>query len=170
MQQESSSSHNRQETPEINKEEKVWSENQWAVFKTIVFLAINNYFNIEFETLEEALVHFRKVCVGTENGKEIKIHLNFKQMASDSNISEKECNQKFQTLLGKELLSWPENTVAAIKTRILELWKQEQETDIAKRKKLIKAKIEQEFSFKQQLQYSYKEIQNKIDHILRKLQ
>ncbi|CAL6039105.1 GYF_domain [Hexamita inflata] len=151
-------------------ESKSWSENQWAVFKTVVFEAILNYFEIEFETLEEALVHYRKAIVGTEDGKATKVHLNFKQMASDSNISEKECNQKFQTLLGKELLSWPENTVTAVKTRILELWQQEQEPAIAKRKKLIKAKIEQEFSLKQQVQYSYKEIQNKIDHILRKLQ
>ncbi|CAL6012018.1 GYF_domain [Hexamita inflata] len=151
-------------------ESKNWSENQWAVFKTVVFEAILNYFEIEFETLEEALVYYRKAIVGADDGKATKIHLNFKQMASDSNISEKECNQKFQTLLGKELLSWPDNTVTAVKTKILELWQQEHEPDIAKRKKLIKAKIEQEFSLKQQVQYSYKEIQNKIDHILRKLQ
>ncbi|CAL6012036.1 Hypothetical_protein [Hexamita inflata] len=87
-------------------------------------------------------------------------------MASDCNISERQCHLKFQTLLGKELLSWPDDIVAAVKTRILELWKQEQESDIAKRKKLIKAKIEQEFNLKQQVQYSYKEISNKINYQL----
>ncbi|CAL6030007.1 Hypothetical_protein [Hexamita inflata] len=151
-------------------ESKSWSENQWAVFRTVVFQAIKNYFNIEFETLEDALVYYRNQTVGTEDGKATKIHLNFKQIASDGKISEKDCRQKFQTLLGKELESWPDKIVAAVKARILELWQQEQEPDIAKRKKLIKAKIEQEFRLKQQVQYTYKEIQNKIDHILRKLQ
>ncbi|CAL5982457.1 GYF_domain [Hexamita inflata] len=151
-------------------ESKSWSESQWDAFRTVVFQAIKNYFNTEFETLEEALVHYRNQTVGTEDGKATKIHLNFKQIASDGKISEKDCRQKFQTLLGKELLSWPEEIVAAVKARILELWQQEQEPDIVKRKKLIKAKIEQEFRLKQQVQYTYKEIQNKIDHVLRKLQ
>ncbi|CAL6012054.1 GYF_domain [Hexamita inflata] len=142
-----------------------WSEIQWNVFKTIVFEALKRVFNIQFQTLQEALVYYREHIVGIE-GNATKIHLSFDNMGKECGISGKECNQKFQTLLGKELLSWPDDIVAAVKTRILELWQQEQEPNIAKRKKLIKAKIEQEFNLKQQVQYSYKEISNKINYQL----
>ncbi|CAL6030022.1 GYF_domain [Hexamita inflata] len=142
-----------------------WSEIQWSIFKTIVFEVLKRVFNIQFQTLQEALIYYREHIVGVE-GNATKIHLSFDNMGKECGISEKECNQKFQTLLGKELLSWPEKIVAAVKARILELWQQEQEPDIAKRKKLIKAKIEQEFRLKQQVQYSYKEISNKINYQL----
>ncbi|CAL5982459.1 GYF_domain [Hexamita inflata] len=151
-------------------EQKIWSESQWDAFRTVVFQAIKNYFNTEFETLEEALVHYRKSIVGTKDGKATKIHLNFKKIANDSNISEKECNLKFQTLLGKVLLSWPEEVVDAVKARVLILCQEIQQPDVTQKKKQIKATIEQEFNLKQQVQYSYKQIQNIIDHILRKLQ
>ncbi|CAL6030011.1 GYF_domain [Hexamita inflata] len=151
-------------------EQKIWSESQWDAFRTVVFEAIINYFEIEFETLEEALVYYRKQTVGTEDGKATKIHLNFKQMASECKISEKQCNLKFQTLLGKVLLSWPEEVVDVVKARVLILCQEIQQPDVTQKKKQIKATIEQEFNLKQQVQYSYKQIQNIIDHILRKLQ
>ncbi|CAL6039153.1 Hypothetical_protein [Hexamita inflata] len=174
MQQESSSSHNRQETPEIINnlltEAKIWSENQWMIFKTVVFETIKQYFNIPFQTLEEALVYYRNCIVGSESEKETKIHLNFKQMANDSDmITEKECRQKFQTLLENTLQSWPQERVQAVKTRILELWQQVQEPEITQRKKLIQAMIEEEFQLKQQVQFKYKEMQNKINYILKNL-
>ncbi|CAL6029964.1 Hypothetical_protein [Hexamita inflata] len=147
-----------------------WSQSQWMIFKTVVFDTIKQYFNIPFQTLEEALVHYRNCIVGSENGKATKIHLNFKQMANDSDmITEKECRQKFQTLLENTLQSWPQDRVEAVKTRVLELWQQVQEPEIAQRKKLIKAMIEEEFQLKQQVQFKYKEMQNKINYIFKNL-
>ncbi|CAL5982387.1 Hypothetical_protein [Hexamita inflata] len=147
-----------------------WSQSQWMIFKTVVFETIKQYFKVQFQTLEEALVHYRNCIVGSENGKATKIHLNFKQIANDSDmITEKECRQKFQTLLENTLQSWPQERVEAVKTRILELWQQVQEPEIAQRKKLIKAMIEEEFQLKQQVQFKYKEMQNKINYILKNL-
>ncbi|CAL6012050.1 GYF_domain [Hexamita inflata] len=148
---------------------KNWSESQWTAFKTKILKAIIQYFNIEFQTLEEALIYYRKCIVGAENGKATKIHLNFKKIASDCDITEKECRQKFQTLLGNQLQSWPEEVIAEVNERILKLQKEIQEPDIAKRKDQIRDIIELEFHLKQQVQYRYKEISNKIDYILRKL-
>ncbi|CAL6011922.1 Hypothetical_protein [Hexamita inflata] len=146
------------------------SQSQWMIFKTVVFETIKQYFKVQFQTLEEALVHYRNCIVGSENGKATKIHLNFKQIANDSDmITEKECRQKFQTLLENTLQSWPQERVEAVKTRILELWQQVQEPEIAQRKKLIKAMIEEEFQLKQQVQFKYKEMQNKINYILKNL-
>ncbi|CAL6029985.1 Hypothetical_protein [Hexamita inflata] len=181
------SSHNKQETPEIinnpfdestnEKPEQITnpltvsnnqSEMQWNVFKTVVFEAIKNFFKIEFKTLEEAFIHYRKAIVGTEDGKPTKINLNFKQMASDCKISEKQCRQQFfKTLPQKILQEWPQDIVSAIKARLNQLWEQNQEPDIATKKKIIKDTIGSEFKLMQQVQYNYIEIQNKIDYILR---
>ncbi|CAL6012026.1 GYF_domain [Hexamita inflata] len=147
-----------------------WTQSQQKAFEASIFEVIKQYFDIEFQTLQEAILHHRKETISPEGGNATRIHLNFKKIASDNKISEQECNHKFQTLQANTLDQWPDEVVVAVKARVVKLWKEIQEPDIAKRKKLIKAIIEQEFLLKQQVQYNYKEITNKINYSLNKLQ
>ncbi|CAL5982467.1 GYF_domain [Hexamita inflata] len=147
-----------------------WTQSQQKAFEASIFEVIKQYFDIEFQTLQEAILHHRKETISPEGGNATRIHLNFKKIASDNKISEQECNHKFQTLQANTLDQWPDEVVVAVKARVIKLWKEIQEPDIAKRKKLIKAIIEQEFLLKQQVQYNYKEITNKINYSLNKLQ
>ncbi|CAL6012032.1 Hypothetical_protein [Hexamita inflata] len=129
---------------------------------------IQKYFEIEFETLEAALIYYRKQTVGTEDGIATKIHLNFKQIAIESDIvTDKDCRQKFYTLLENTLKPWPIEVVERVKARIFVLWNELPEKTT--RKELIKETIENEFQFKQQIEYKYKEMQNKINYILKNL-
>ncbi|CAL6012038.1 GYF_domain [Hexamita inflata] len=147
-----------------------WTQSQQKAFEASIFEVIKQYFDIEFQTLQEAILHHRKETISPDGGNATRIHLNFKKIASDNKISEQECNHKFQTLQANTLDQWPDEVVVAVKARVVKLWKEIQEPDIAKRKKLIKAIIEQEFLLKQQVQYNYKEITNKIYYSLNKLQ
>ncbi|CAL6030016.1 Hypothetical_protein [Hexamita inflata] len=158
-----------------------WSENQWDEFNAAVFKAIKNYFNdLQLQTPNEALLHYRARIVGVkkegdtyvldETIKPTKIHLNFQQIASDCDITEQYCRQKFQTLQEKILQEWPQDKVDAVDARINQLWQQIQEPDIATKKKVIRDTIDSEFHLIQQVQYKYKQISNKINYIISKLQ
>ncbi|CAL6030014.1 GYF_domain [Hexamita inflata] len=146
-----------------------WTQGQQKAFEASIFEVIKQYFDIEFQTLREAILHHRMKTISPEGGNATRIHLNFKKIASDNKITEKECNHKFQTLQANTLNQWPEEVVAAVQARVVKLWKELQEPDISERKKQIKATIEQEFHLKQQVQYNYKQITNAINYILRNL-
>ncbi|CAL5982471.1 GYF_domain [Hexamita inflata] len=149
---------------------------------------INNSKITEFKTLEDALIFYRKHIVGVDDDSEegedniapntqqethniikgSKIHLNFKQIAQECGMSEKDCRQRFQTLLANELQEWPQESVNQINQRIQQLSLQFPELDVKQKKNQIKLVLEAEFQLKQQVQYSYKEISNKINYQLTK--
>ncbi|CAL6030021.1 Hypothetical_protein [Hexamita inflata] len=154
----------------VMKRKSLSSQHSMNKFEQNIFKAIQKYFEIEFETLEDALIYYRKQTVGTEDGKATKIHLNFKQIATESDIiTDKDCRQKFYTLLENTLKPWPIEVVERVKARIPVLWNELPEQNQTTRKELIKETIENEFQFKQQVEYKYKEMQNKINYILKNL-
>ncbi|CAL6039051.1 GYF_domain [Hexamita inflata] len=161
-------------------ESKKWSESQWAAYKDAVFKAIKQCFHIEFETLKEAIIHHRIQTVGgvkkdgdkyvlDDTIKPTKIHLKFKQIASDCNSTKNECNKQFFQLQQKVLDKWPEEKLTEIEARINELWIEIHEPDINTKKQIIQECIDLEFHPIQQVQYRYKQITNKIDNIFKKL-
>ncbi|CAL5982229.1 GYF_domain [Hexamita inflata] len=161
-------------------ESKKWSESQWAAYKDAVFKAIKQCFHIEFETLKEAIIHHRIQTVGgvkkdgdeyvlDDTIKPTKIHLKFKQIASDCNSTKNECNKQFFQLQQKVLDKWPEEKLTEIEARINELWIEIHEPDINIKKQIIQECIDLEFHPIQQVQYRYKQITNKIDNIFKKL-
>ncbi|CAL5982277.1 GYF_domain [Hexamita inflata] len=162
--------------------------NKSLLFEPILLIAINKYYQdlpvekrtdpalTEFKTLEEALIFYRKCIVGVndvqpQNQDKIKgskIHLNFKQIAQECGMSEKDCRQRFQTLLANELQEWPQESVNQINQRIQQLSQQFPELSVEEKKTKIRQLLDEEFQLRQQVQYSYKEITNKINYQLKK--
>ncbi|CAL6030032.1 Hypothetical_protein [Hexamita inflata] len=160
---------------------KKWSESQWAVYKDAVFEAIKKYFNIEFDTLKDALIYHRIQTVGgvkQEGNKYVldetimptKVPLNFEQIAKKCGSTGNKCNKQLVTLQENEFDDWPEKEVDTIVARINELWEKIQEHDIVQKKKIIRKTIGSEFHLNQQVQYRDKQIKNKINYVLGKLQ
>ncbi|CAL6030039.1 GYF_domain [Hexamita inflata] len=160
---------------------KKWSESQWAVYKDAVFEAIKKYFNIEFDTLKDALIYHRIQTVGgvkQEGNKYVldetimptKVPLNFEQIAIKCGSTENKCYKQLVTLQDNEFDDWPEKEVDMIVARINELWEKIQEHDIVQKKKIIRKTIGSEFHLNQQVQYRDKQIKNKINYVLGKLQ
>ncbi|CAL6012030.1 GYF_domain [Hexamita inflata] len=160
-------------------------------YKSTMINDIDEYNNskiTEFKTLEGALIFYRKLIVGVDDDSEegedniapniqqethniikgSKIHLNFKQIAQECGMSEKDCRQRFQTLLANKLQEWPKESVNQINQRIQQLSQQFPELDVKQKKNQIKLVLEAEFQLKQQAKYSYKEISNKINYQLTK--
>ncbi|CAL6012198.1 Hypothetical_protein [Hexamita inflata] len=165
-------------------------QNKFCKFEQSILIAINNYFKSlnemkteskvsEFQTLEDALVFYKNCIVGVNDAKEnednitglakgSKIHLNFKQISIECGMSEKDCRQRFQTLLANELQDWPQGTVNQIIQRIQQLSLQFPELSVEEKKTKIRSVLDEEFQLRQQVQYSYKEITNKINYQLKK--
>ncbi|CAL5982133.1 Hypothetical_protein [Hexamita inflata] len=152
---------------------------EFCKFEQSILIAINNYFKSlnemkteskvsEFKTLEDALVFYNKCIVGVNDAKGSKIHLNFKQISIECELSEKDCRQRFQTLLTNKLQEWPKDTVNQIVQRMQQLSLQFPELSVEEKKTKIKQLLDEEFYLRQQVQYSYKEITNKINYQLKK--
>ncbi|CAL6039129.1 Hypothetical_protein [Hexamita inflata] len=88
-------------------------------FEGLIFAAIKEYFSLEqFENLRDALIYQRQYTVGAVNGKVSRVSMNFQKIAVECELTEKQCKDKFQKLVAKELSQpWPEETVAAVKKK-----------------------------------------------------
>ncbi|CAL6029978.1 Hypothetical_protein [Hexamita inflata] len=140
-------------------------------FEGLIFTAIKEYFSLEqFENLQDALLYQRQYTVGAINGKASRVRMNFQKIAVECEITEKQCKDKFQQLVAKELSQpWPEEIVAAVRERIEQLW---QYPSANKEEKIrrIKTILEDEFEFKQKVQYNRQDMANIINYKIKQLE
>ncbi|CAL6012176.1 Hypothetical_protein [Hexamita inflata] len=135
-------------------------------FKEAVLKMLTKVFDgVQFQTLAEALIHYKK-CLIQDNKR---IRTNFQQISLECGLTEKECANMFRAELDNLGQRWPEETVNKITQRIEQLWQELPESDNQKKKQQIRELIEKEFQLRQQVEYSNKEIRNKIDYTLKLL-
>ncbi|CAL5982475.1 Hypothetical_protein [Hexamita inflata] len=142
-------------------------------FKILVQIAFEDYFlksdNLRFNSFQEMIIHYRRCVVEDAT----KIHINLKQIAAKCQITEKQCNQMFQTLISNELIEWPKDIVAQVVQRIIQLnqmlLQNQPELSVELKESQIRLILDEEFQLKQQVQYDYKQITNKINYQLKKL-
>ncbi|CAL6030019.1 GYF_domain [Hexamita inflata] len=142
-------------------------------FKILVKIAIEDYFlksdNLRFNSFQEMIIHYRRCIVEDAT----KIHINLKQIAAKCQITEKQCNSMFQTLLSNVLIEWPKDIVAQVVQRIpqinYQLSQDQPELSVAQKESQIRLILDEEFQLKHQVQYDYKQITNKINYQLKKL-
>ncbi|CAL5982431.1 Hypothetical_protein [Hexamita inflata] len=140
-------------------------------FEGLIFAAIKEYFTLEqFQNLRDALLYQRQYTVGAVNGKVSRVSMNFQKIAVECELTEKQCKDKFQQLVAKELSQpWPEETVAAVKKKIEELWQLPSASDAEKKSK-IKTILEDEFKFKQKVQHNRQDMANIINYKIKQLE
>ncbi|CAL6012012.1 Hypothetical_protein [Hexamita inflata] len=113
---------------------------------------------------KESLVNYRKHYAIR------RIHLNFKKIAAQLGVTEKDVSHMFRTLQDNELDALPEDTAEAIRQRIELQWAQYSQYNKFDRVRFIKSTIECDFYLASQFQCSPRKITNKINFILKKLQ
>ncbi|CAL6012020.1 Hypothetical_protein [Hexamita inflata] len=156
-------------------------------FEACVLEAINAYYfmteGVKFATINEALLNYRKYVLGLGSGRPSKIHLNLKKIANTCEITEKQCNQQFQTLLanaGEEVDQCVKQQVMnrihqlvkemqSSQIEVAQCFKAEMKEECADRDKQIKQIIENEFQFKKKPNINFKQISNYINYHLKKL-
>ncbi|CAL6012008.1 GYF-like_domain superfamily [Hexamita inflata] len=143
-------------------------QNAMPQFKELILKAINEHFLSQGmpdqtnQPLKESLVNYRKHYAIR------RIHLNFKKIAAQLGLTEKQVSQMFRTLQDQELDDWPKEKIQAVTNKATEFWEKYAQHPVD-RKALIRKWIDDEFKLSSEYQYSPKKITNKINYILKKL-
>ncbi|CAL5982449.1 GYF-like_domain superfamily [Hexamita inflata] len=137
-----------------------------ARLKELILRAINDYFqkegksDLKTDSLRQALINYRQYYAEVK-----RIHLDFKQLAAQLGLTEKEVSQKFRTLQDNELDDWPKEKIQAVQERAQELRQMHPELN----KEQLKAQLDKEFGLAPEYSQSPKKITNRISYILKKL-
>ncbi|CAL6039147.1 Hypothetical_protein [Hexamita inflata] len=160
---------NNYQTDQENKRPEKQTEevqNTISRFKELILEAINDYFqkegksDLKTESLRQALINYRQYYAEVK-----QIHLDFKQLAAQLGLTEKEVSQKFRILQDNELDGWSPERTQVVQERAQELRQMHPELN----KEQLKAQLDKEFGLAPEYSLSPKKITNRISYILKKL-
>ncbi|CAL6039149.1 Hypothetical_protein [Hexamita inflata] len=141
-------------------------QNAMPQFSILILQVINDYFqsqnrdDLKTDALRQALINYRQYYAEVK-----QIHLDFKQLAAQLGLTEKEVSQKFRILQDNELDGWSPERTQVVQERAQELRQMHPELN----KEQLKAQLDKEFGLAPEYSQSPKKITNRISYILKKL-
>ncbi|CAL6039155.1 Hypothetical_protein [Hexamita inflata] len=141
-------------------------QNAMPQFSILILQVINDYFqsqnrdDLKTDALRQALINYRQYYAEVK-----QIHLDFKQLAAQLGLTEKEVSQMFRTLQDNELDDWSPERTQVVQERAQELRQMHPELN----KEQLKAQLDKEFGLLNEYSLSPKKIANRISFILKKL-
>ncbi|CAL6029996.1 Hypothetical_protein [Hexamita inflata] len=135
-------------------------------FKELILKAINDHFqnegrnDLKTDSLRQALINYRQYYAEVK-----RIHLDFRKIAAQLGLTEKQVSQMFRTLQDNELDDWSPEKIQAVRERAEQLRLTHPELS----KEQLKEQLDKEFSLTPEYSQSPKKITNRISYILKKL-
>ncbi|CAL5982417.1 Hypothetical_protein [Hexamita inflata] len=141
-------------------------QNAMPQFSILILQVINDYFqsqsrdDLKTDALRQALINYKQYYAEVK-----QIHLDFKQLAAQLGLTEKEVSQMFRILQDNELDDWSPEKIQVVQERAQELKQMYPELN----KKQLKDKLGEELDLNPEYSQSPKKITNRISYILKKL-